>query len=239
MQALSSLLQGRPPYSHKEPFLRVKKWKVIHAYSSDGGHLAVSVSKMVTTMLRHCDQKERQTDGSRHWDSIQPVLMRAFASERAQDFRDKNWLRLIHEGSTKKSLEYCTDQDGNFEVFPSYSGTLWWYSKISPELMKYTPIPYKWKEYIFHRGSSWIFQSIFGSGIIPGGKEKDRARQAQDQGNWCNPFLKWMWILILVTKKSAQMHSRTTKRIITLLNESNWFKQDLYSRRSGEREDGV
>ena len=57
----------------------------------------MSVSKMVTTMLRHFDQEERQTDGSRHCDSIEPVLMRAFAHEGAQDFSDINWLRLIHK----------------------------------------------------------------------------------------------------------------------------------------------
>ena len=49
----------------------------------------MSVSKVVTTMLRHFDQEERQTDGSRHWDSIEPVSMRAFAHEGAQDFSDK------------------------------------------------------------------------------------------------------------------------------------------------------
>ena len=31
-------------------------------------------------------QDERQTDGSRHWDSTDPVLMRPFAREGAQDF---------------------------------------------------------------------------------------------------------------------------------------------------------
>ena len=35
---------------------------------------------------RHFDQDERQTDGSRHWDSIKPVLLRAFAQEGARDF---------------------------------------------------------------------------------------------------------------------------------------------------------
>ena len=49
---------------------------------------------------------------------------------------------------------------------------------ISPELMNYTFIPHKWKEYIFHRGISWNFQSILVSGIIPGGKENDKARRA-------------------------------------------------------------
>ena len=71
----------------------------------------MSASKMVTTMLRHFDQEERRTDGSRHWDVNTPVLMRSFAHEGAQDFSDKNWLSLIHEGSTKKRLEYCKDED--------------------------------------------------------------------------------------------------------------------------------
>ena len=69
-----------------------KKWKVKHAHSPDGGHLAVSVAKMVTMMLRHFDQEERQTDGSRHWNSMEPVLMRACAHEGAQNFSDKKKL---------------------------------------------------------------------------------------------------------------------------------------------------
>ena len=38
--------------------------------------------------------------------------------------------------------------------------------------------PYTWKEHVFHRGLSWNYQSILGKGFIPGGKEKDKARQA-------------------------------------------------------------
>ena len=120
-----------------------KKWEALHAHSPDGGHLAASVSKMVTTMLRHFDQEERQIDGSRHWDSTNPVLMRAFAHEGAQDFSDKICLRLIHEGSTKKRLEYCTDKDGNiyyFRAIQRHSGGI----PISPELMKCSPVPYTW-----------------------------------------------------------------------------------------------
>ena len=46
----------------------------------------------------------------------------------------------------------------------------------------------------------------------------------------CNPFLKWMWILISVTKKSAQMHSRTTKWIIKLLNESKLVQKLVFAK---------
>ena len=47
-----------------------------------------AVSKMVTEMLRHFDQEERKTDGSRHWDNIKPTLVREFAREGARDFDD-------------------------------------------------------------------------------------------------------------------------------------------------------
>ena len=40
-------------------------------------------------MLRHFDQEERQTDGSRHLDSIKSVLVRKFAHEGARDFDDE------------------------------------------------------------------------------------------------------------------------------------------------------
>ena len=41
-----------------------KKWISVHAHSRYGGDLAVSISKTVTTMLRHFDREERQPDGS-------------------------------------------------------------------------------------------------------------------------------------------------------------------------------
>ena len=107
-------------------------------------------------MLRHYDQEERQTDGSKHWDIIRPTLVRAFAREEARDFDDEHWLMLIHEGSTKMRIEYCEDNNGSLcylRAFQGHSDT-------------------------YHRGISWNFQSLMGSGLIPGGIENDRARQS-------------------------------------------------------------
>ena len=44
--------------------------------------------------------------------------------------------------------------------------------------MGYLFILHGWKNYIFHTGISWYYQSILGHGLIPEGKEKDKARQA-------------------------------------------------------------
>ena len=72
--------------------------------------------------------------------------MKAFAHKGAQDFDDGYWLRLIHEGSKKKRLECCQDKDGHLSYFRAirgHSGGI----PISPELLKYTPVPFDWKKY--------------------------------------------------------------------------------------------
>ena len=94
----------------------------ILAHLRYGGDLAVSISKKVTTMLRHFDQDERQTDGSGHWDSVKSALVRKFACEGARDFSDEAWLQKIFEGSTKKSIEYCKDKDGILSYLPAIQG---------------------------------------------------------------------------------------------------------------------
>ena len=63
----------------------------------------MSVSKLATAMLRHYDQDERQRDGSRHWDSMKPVFMKAFAHKGARDFDDGYLLRLIHGGAVLRN----------------------------------------------------------------------------------------------------------------------------------------
>ena len=101
----------------------------------------------------------------------------AFAHEGARHFDKGFRLDLTHEGSNKKRLEYCKDNIGSL----SYGRAIQGHTRgipISPELMNYTLIPYTWKEHIMHTGISWIFQSILWSGLIPRGKETDRARQS-------------------------------------------------------------
>ena len=49
---------------------------------------------------------------------------------------------------------------------------------VDPNLMWYFLISQHWKKHLYQRGLSWTYQSASEYGWIPGGKEKDKARQA-------------------------------------------------------------
>ena len=102
-----------------------RKWKVILANSSYGGALSVAVSKMVTRMVRHYDQDERQSDAALHWDTMRQVLLKAFAKHGAQNFSEKHWFRLC-EGSRKTRVECCEDAKKILGLLSSNSTTHWW-----------------------------------------------------------------------------------------------------------------
>ena len=122
-----------------------RKWKVVYANSSYGA-LSIQDPKMVTRMVRHFDQDERQSDASLHWDTTRPVLLKAFAKHRARGFSEKHWLRLIHEGSSSTRFEYFEDSKNSlaqFRAIQGHSGG----TPIDPGLMEYIRIPYNWKEY--------------------------------------------------------------------------------------------
>ena len=76
-----------------------------------------AVSKMVTRMVRHYDQDVQQSNAALHWDTIRPVLLKAFAKHGARDFSEKHWLQLIHEGSSNTRFEYCEDSNNSLAYF--------------------------------------------------------------------------------------------------------------------------
>ena len=102
------------------------------------------------------------------------VLERRFARDGVRYFHDEAWLQKIFEGKTKKRIECCKVKDGFLCALQGHSGGI----PIEPESMGYVFIPRNWKRYTLHRGRSWNNQSILGHGLIPGRKEKDKARQA-------------------------------------------------------------
>ena len=115
VRAPSAFLTAKRLFTQRTIPTTKRKWKVIFANSSYGGVLSKAVSKMVTRLVRHYDQDERQSDVT------SSVLVKAFAKHGARDFSDEQWLRLLHEGCSKTRFEYCEDSKTSFN-----SKTLWW-----------------------------------------------------------------------------------------------------------------
>ena len=97
----------------------------------------VEVSKLVMRLVRRYDQDERETDGAVHWKSMGPKLRKAFQKA----------------GSNKTGFQYCKNfRDVLLYLRASHRHTGG--NVIAPELMGHVAIPYKWKEFLFHRGCS-------------------------------------------------------------------------------------
>ena len=147
VRTLSAFLLAKRPFTH-EPFLRPRgSGKLFLPILRMEDLLSIAVSKMVTRMVRHYDQDERQSDEALHWDTIRPVLLKPFARHGARDFSEKHWLRLVHEGSSKTRFEYCEDSNNSlayFQAIQGHSGGI----SIDRRLMRFQ-IPYNWKEYFF------------------------------------------------------------------------------------------
>ena len=161
-----SLLQRTIPATER-------KWKVIAANSSYGGALPTAVSKMVTRMVRHYDQDERQPDAAVQWETIRPVLLKAFAKQGARDFSDKIWLPLVYQGSSR--FQYCEDSKNSlasFRAIQEHAGGI----TSAPELMEQILILYDWKEYIFSQGLFFQHPTYPGERNIPSGKESEDDR---------------------------------------------------------------
>ena len=134
------------------------------------------ISKCVTKKVRHHDQDERETDGAMHWNVILPVLKGRFRNQMEKEFTDEDWLHCFYLGSIKTRFEICKDDNGELRyirAIQGHSGGV----IISPRLMNYVMIPYRWKQFIYHVGRARDQYSIAEAGLVAGGKERKEGRQ--------------------------------------------------------------
>ena len=106
------------------------QWWIAHSLSEIRRELSTHASMMVTKMVRHHDQEEREQDGSYHWDTARSVLLKAFAKCGAGELSDNKWIHQIHEGSCQRGVEYCVGHENSLSS-SSNPGTLWWCSNKS------------------------------------------------------------------------------------------------------------
>ena len=120
------------------------------------------------------NMKEKQTG---------PKLRKAFQKAGGRKFSDSDWPQHHYKGSHKTRFQYCK----NSRDVLLYIGAMQGHTGgilIAPELMVHAAIPYKWKEFLFHRGCSYDGTSMLKSGPIAGGRISRDGRQTV----FCTPL---------------------------------------------------
>ena len=98
--------------------------------------------------------------------------MRKSAYEGARYFSDETWLQKIFEGSTKKRVEYCKNEDGvlcYLRAIQAHLGGI----PIEPELVMYLCLE-KGKKYTFHRGLTFMELPVFFGKWTDSGRKEER-----------------------------------------------------------------
>ena len=93
-----------PAYYTKRTLTTEGKWKIIPAYSSyKGRSLSTASSKMVTRLVRHHDQKDRQSDAARS-------SLGHDKAEIAESVREQRSTRFLPSNSQSRSKHRETDE---------------------------------------------------------------------------------------------------------------------------------
>ena len=126
-----------------------RRWKIIPANSSYGrGSLPTAISKIFTRgcviVIKNNDNLVQQFVGTRQAETAESVR-----KTRARDFSEEDWLRLIHEGSSKTRFGYCEDSKNSLAYFPATQGHSVG-TTIALEFMVHILVRYDWKEFVFH-----------------------------------------------------------------------------------------
>ena len=132
-------------YTKKEVPMQERKWIMIPSVRShDPESLPSRISKMVTRMVRHCDQDERDLDGAVIGIQCAPLLEKAFERKIGYICTQEDWIHYVHEGSNKTRFENCLDsrkESVYIRAIQGHTGEVF----IKPELMSHVLIPYNWK----------------------------------------------------------------------------------------------
>ena len=138
-------------------------------------HIAYSLSKRLSTLLRHGDLP-REEDGAIEFWRLKDYLRYEF--ENSRHWSGEMWKsRKAGGGGQKKIFQYCTDPSGQeilyLRALQSHSGR----NLIDPSLQDNVLIPNNFFECIYHIGCAINLHSITNSGLVPGGQFLSKERQ--------------------------------------------------------------
>ena len=125
----------------------------------------------------------------------------------------------IWKGNNKSMFQHCKNSRDVFLYIRAIQGHTGG-NVIAPELMGHVTIPYKWKDFLFHRGCSYDATSILKSGLVAAGRERKTDRPSSSH-------LSTRSVTIQVKKNQA----RTSRRPRKVHNHSRWkSRQDAANR---------
>ena len=126
-------------------------------------------------VVRHNDQDERETDGAVHWNRWFKNCGEHFRSPEGENSRTQIGINTFMKEATRRGSSIAWIPEISYlyiRVIHGRTGNM-----IALELMGHVAIPYKWKEFLFHRGCSFDVTSIRRSGLLAGGRESKEGRQ--------------------------------------------------------------
>ena len=130
-------------------------------------HIAFSVSKRMSTLLRHGPLLREEDGAIEFWRLNDDLRNKLEHSQYWSDDVRKG--KMAGGGDNKKRLQYCTDPSGQeilyLRALHCHSGR----NPIDPSLQDNVLIPNNCFEYTYHIGCAVSLHSITNSGLIPGG----------------------------------------------------------------------
>ena len=129
---------------------------------------------MLTGILRH-EGYLRGHDEEIEWEKLFSMFCRKGLE--LKKWTKQAWLNHLERRSDEKRFRCCLASNGYIPFMRHISRPLWRKKKFDLSLQDNVQIPYNWREYIHHGGSSRCRSSIVQSGLIAGGTDSKGGRQ--------------------------------------------------------------
>ena len=118
-------------------------------------------------------KNERETDGAVHWNPMGPILRKFFRSPEGENSRTRIGFNTLMKEATRFRFQCCMNSKNSLLKIRAIQGHTGG-NVVAPELMGHVAIPYKWNDFLYHRGCSFNVTSILTWGLIAGGQSRRR-----------------------------------------------------------------
>ena len=153
-------------------------WQTIPKCPRHSGYsLSWRMSRLVSNLLHHFDQDERETDGAvpLRYDKTK-IVERIPGKMALRSLQNPSGWIISTKEANKVRFESCETYQGSLAYIRAIQGHLGG-EAISPEMMGHVLLPKGWKVFIYHKGCYFNMKSILQHGLVAGGKRSNEGRK--------------------------------------------------------------